>query len=63
MEKRRENEKAATNILLLPFVSLAQDKANILLIIADDLGYNDVSLTAGSNVIIKTPAIDRVAFE
>ncbi|MDD7985239.1 sulfatase-like hydrolase/transferase [Lentisphaera marina] len=56
-------KKLLITILLLPFVSLAQDKPNILLIIADDLGYNDVSFTAGSNAIIKTPAIDRIAFE
>ena len=32
---------------------------NIILIVVDDLGYNDLSVTGGG--IIQTPAIDRLA--
>lgn len=42
------------------FQSLAQDKPNILLIVADDLGWSDVGWHAGFS---KTPTLDRLVRE
>ena len=50
-------------LLILILNAPAAKKPNILLIIADDLGYNDVSFTADQNAAIQTPAIDRIANE
>lgn len=50
-----------TALFLSTWVSQAQDKPNIILIYADDLGYGDLSCYGASR--IKTPNIDRVAAE
>jgi arylsulfatase A-like enzyme len=46
--------------LLFPWVSVAQENRppNIVLIVADDLGYNDISLHG--NTTLKTPHIDSI---
>ena len=36
---------------------------NIILIVADDLGYNDISTFGGGVGTLKTPSIDRLAAE
>lgn len=55
--------KVLSLILCLSFLSYAQEKPNIILIVADDLGYADVSFGAGENPQINTPEIDRIAKE
>ena len=56
--------KIFTTALLL-FVSVIQsaDKPNIILIVADDLGYSDVSFGAQGTPVIQTPQVDRIAKE
>lgn len=54
------------NILFLPTIftflpALSQERPNIVIIIADDLGYGDVS--AYGQTTIHTPNIDRLAHE
>ena len=44
--------------LLVPTIALADDRPNILLIVADDLGYADLGAYGGD---IDTPAIDSLA--
>jgi len=53
---------------LLPFLFLlaarslhSQDKPNIVLILADDLGYGDISCYGSED--IKTPYLDKIASE
>ncbi len=54
--------KRATRIapLLLAFAATTGAQPNILLMMADDLGWNDVGYNGS---VIRTPAIDRLAAE
>ena len=60
---RRSILKAAATSLVLPlgrrFLSAAESKPNILYIMADDLGYSDLSCYGRRD--FKTPNIDRIA--
>ncbi|MFT5465455.1 MAG: arylsulfatase A-like enzyme [Verrucomicrobiales bacterium] len=49
---------AATVFLLFASILTAKEKPNIILILADDLGYSDLGCYGGE---IKTPNIDRLA--
>ena len=52
----------ASSIITLPFITaMAQSHPNVVLIVADDLGWGDVS--AYGNFGIKTPNIDFLAQE
>ena len=44
-----------------PFISFAEDKPNVIIIYADDMGYGDLSCYGGT--ITQTPNIDRLAKE
>jgi len=44
--------------LLLPTPTLSADKPNVLIILADDLGFSDLGSYGGE---IKTPNLDRLA--
>lgn len=49
--------------IMTSFLVHAQEKPNIILIVADDLGYADVSFGAQETPVIQTPQIDRIAKE
>jgi arylsulfatase A-like enzyme len=51
---------AAFLVALVPSMGWAADRPNVLLIVADDLGWNDVSYHGSE---IKTPVLDRLAKE
>ncbi len=53
-----KNAIVTISFLLLASV-YAQEKPNIILIMADDLGYGDVGFNG--NKVIKTPSMDRLA--
>ena len=46
---------------ILPILLLADNRPNIIIILADDLGYGDLGCTG--NKIVETPNIDRLANE
>ena len=48
-------------LLLLPLVTLAADRPNILFILTDDQGYGDLS--AHGNPVLKTPNLDKLRAE
>ena len=48
-------------LLVIPRLAIAAEKPNIILILADDLGYGDVGCYGATKV--KTPNIDRLAVE
>lgn len=54
-------EITLTGSLALPFILQAQERPNIVFIIADDVSWNDVGCYG--NDVVKTPNIDRLARE
>ena len=54
---------AALTLVLLPGLTLAQDKPNILVIWGDDVGITNISSYTFGLVGYKTPNIDRIARE
>ena len=48
-------------LLVLPFLSLAQKKPNVILIMMDDLGYGDLGVYGASQY--QTPNLDKMAQE
>ncbi len=52
---------ASIGLSCIALTGLAQDKPNIILIMADDLGYGDVGFNG--NTTIKTPSLDAMAKE
>ena len=46
-------------VLLTPSQKIVRDEPNILVIVADDLGYNDLGYNGNGD--IRTPYIDRLA--
>ncbi|WP_274474342.1 arylsulfatase [Mangrovimonas aestuarii] len=53
--------KVFSILLLLPLVSFAQDKPNILIIFPDDVGWSNVSAYGNGVMGYNTPNIDRIA--
>ena len=61
MQKQNILYKAFTTLILLFFFfefTFAQEKPNIIFIMADDLGYGEVG--AYGQLLIQTPNIDRL---
>ncbi len=52
---------SAVLILLWPFVALAADKPNVLMIVGDDWGWTDFGFAGHPD--IRTPHLDRLAKE
>ena len=62
MQKQNILYKAFTTLILLFFFfrfTFAQEKPNIIFIMADDLGYGEVG--AYGQLLIQTPNIDRLS--
>ena len=56
----REFFTLSCSILLLSFsLALAEDKPNIIYILADDLGYGEVGFNGQK--LMQTPALDKMA--
>ncbi|MGJ8658191.1 MAG: sulfatase family protein [Akkermansiaceae bacterium] len=55
--------KVVTLALLFPLSSLADEKPNIVFILADDLGYGDIQALNPEHGKIKTPSVDKLAAE
>lgn len=49
--------------VLLPLCGFAADRPNIIIILADDLGWGSVNCYGASKDLVKTPNIDRLAHE
>ena len=47
----------------LPQQSETSDKPNIVLIVADDMGFSDLSIYGGFRDLIKTPHIDSIGLD
>jgi arylsulfatase A-like enzyme len=54
------NWLAASVLALITPLALAQDRPNVIVMVADDLGWNDVGFHGGD---IDTPSLDRLAAE
>ena len=53
-------------ILLCVWSSFSQEKPNVIVVLADDIGLGDISYYRekhSNNIILKTPTIDRLANE
>ena len=65
VKKKRVKMRNALSILIITlfsFVSYSQvDKPNIVILLADDQGWGDISWNGNTNV--STPNIDRIAQE
>jgi len=57
----KNNKLWLASLLCLPLLAKAQEKPNIIIIFADDLGYGDLSCYA--HPTINTPNIDQMAHE
>jgi hypothetical protein len=47
----------------VPKQAETSDKPNIVLIVADDMGFNDLSIYGGFRDLIKTPNIDSIGLD
>lgn len=62
--KRKNRSYLISGLFLLPALSaLGQQRPNIVFILADDMGYGDVSCLGGDSSLLHTPHIDRLAAE
>lgn len=52
---------ALLSACLVPFAAKAAEKPNVIIILADDLGYGDLQCYGARNVL--TPNVDRLACE
>ena len=59
--KTRSFLSALTPLIAIPTIAQQQDKPNIVIILADDMGTNEIGCYGGEN--LSTPNIDRLADE